>query len=81
MPIPGDERVTRANYNYAETYLDHLNGTLAINAAKYRFHIANNEERKMLISAKLMRPDGKVQRLCLMKGILYSLIKHLMVLV
>lgn len=58
LPIPGDERVTRANYNYAETYLDHLNGTLAINAAKYRFHIANNEERKALISAKLMRPDG-----------------------
>ena len=58
LPIPGGERVTRANYNYAEAYLDHLNGTLAINAVKYRFHIANNEERKMLISAKLMRPEG-----------------------
>ena len=58
LPIPGGERVTRANYDYAETYLDHLNGTLAINATKYRFHIANTEERKALIGAKLMRPEG-----------------------
>ena len=58
LPIPGGQRVTKAEYWYADTYLNHLNSEVALLATKYRFHIANNEERKMLISAKLMRPDG-----------------------
>ena len=59
LPIPGGQRVTKAEYRYADTYLNHLNSEVALLATKYRFHIANDAERKMLISAKLMRPDGK----------------------
>ncbi len=58
LPIPGGQRVTKAEYRYADTYLNHLNSEVALLATKYRFHIANDEERKALISAKLMRPDG-----------------------
>lgn len=58
LPIPGGQRETKAEYWYADTYLNHLNSEVALLATKYRFHIANNEERKALISAKLMRPDG-----------------------
>ncbi|MBS5710010.1 MAG: hypothetical protein KHW74_08390 [Veillonella sp.] len=54
----GGQRVTKAEYRYADTYLNHLNSEVALLATKYRFHIANDEERKALISAKLMRPDG-----------------------
>lgn len=53
LPIPGGQRETKAEY-----CLNHLNSEVALLATKYRFHIANNEERKALISAKLMRPDG-----------------------
>ncbi len=59
LPIPGGQRETKAEYWYADTYLNHLNSEVALLATKYRFHIANDEERKELISAKLMRPDGK----------------------
>ena len=58
LPIPGGQRVTQAEYLYADAYLNHLNSEVALLATKYRFHIANDEERKALISAKLMRPDG-----------------------
>ena len=58
LPIPGGQRETKAEYWYADTYLNHLNSEVALLATKYRFHIANDEERKELISAKLMRPDG-----------------------
>ena len=81
LPIPGGQRETKAEYWYADTYLNHLNSEVALLATKYRFHIANDEERKALISAKLCVQMVIVQHLCLMKGILYFLIKHLMVLV
>ena len=58
LPIPGGQRETKAEYRYAEAYLDRLNGEVALIAVKYRFQVANDEERKALISAKLMRPEG-----------------------
>ena len=58
LPIPGGQRVTNAEYRYAEAYLDRLNSEVALIAAKYRFQVANNEERKALMDAKIMRPEG-----------------------
>ena len=58
LPIPGGQRVTNAEYRYAEAYLDRLNSEVALLAVKYRFQVANNEERKTLMDAKIMRKDG-----------------------
>ena len=57
LPIPGGQRVTNAEYRYAEAYLDRLNSEVALLAAKYRFQVANNEERKALMDAKIMRKE------------------------
>ena len=58
LPIPGGQRVTNAEYRYAEAYLDRLNSEVALLAVKYRFQVANNEERKTLMDAKIMRKEG-----------------------
>ena len=58
LPIPGGQRVTNAEYRYAEAYLDRLNNEVALLAVKYRFQVANNEERKTLMDAKIMRKEG-----------------------
>ena len=39
LPIPGGQRVTNAEYRYAEAYLDRLNSEVALLAAKYRFQV------------------------------------------
>lgn len=57
LPIPGGQRVTNAEYRYAEAYLDRLNSEVALLAAKYSFQVANNEERKALMDAKIMRKE------------------------
>ena len=57
LPIPGGQRETKAEYRYAEAYLDRLNSEVALIAAKYRFQVANNEERKALMDAKIMRKE------------------------
>lgn len=57
LPIPGGQRVTNAEYRYAEAYLDRLNSEVALLAAKYRFQVANNEEHKALMDAKIMRKE------------------------
>ena len=58
LPIPGGQRETKAEYRYAEAYLDRLNSEVALLAVKYRFQVANNEERKTLMDAKIMRKEG-----------------------